>query len=109
MPSKNLISVTELRRLLFELKDKRPDICVRFRLLGEMWGRNFMSIESLGGRGVLMRDDQDQKLIAINDLSNIMQFELDNSFTGFQAHYHYEVTPLPEFDEIARLKPESLS
>ena len=34
----------ELKRLLVDLKEKRPDICVRYRLLGEMWGVNFMRV-----------------------------------------------------------------
>jgi hypothetical protein len=97
MQSKNLISVIELRRLLHDLKDRRPDICVRFRLLGEMWNPNFMGIQALWGKGILLKDDQDNKLISISDLTNVMQFELDNSFMGFQAHYHYEVKPMPEF------------
>jgi hypothetical protein len=101
MQSKNLISVIELRRLLHDLKDRRPDICVRFRMLGEMWSRNFMSIAAITGKGVMLKDDQDSSLVVLNDLTNVMQFELDNSFTGFQAHFHYEVKPIPEFDEVA--------
>lgn len=90
---KNLISVLELTKLLHDLQDRRPDICIRFRLLGEMWFRNFLSIMSVNGKGVILRDDADHKLIVLNDLTSVMQFELDNSFFGFQAHYHYEVTP----------------
>jgi hypothetical protein len=100
MPSKNLISVLELRRLLHDIQDRRPDICVRFRLLGEMWSPNFLSVSSVNGKGVLMKDHHGSKLISVSDLTNVMQFELDNAFIGFQPHYHYEVKPLPEFGEV---------
>ena len=98
MHSKSLISVLELKRLLHDLRERRPDINIRFRLLGEMWNRNFMSIAFVNGKSVLLKDERDAKLIAINDLSNVMQFELDGTFTSFQAHFHYEVKPMPEFD-----------
>jgi hypothetical protein len=69
-------------------------------MLGEMWGSNFLSVSSVNGKGALMKDPQESKLISVPDLTNVMQFELDNSFIGFQPHYHYEVKPLPEFGEV---------
>ena len=98
MQSKSLISVFELKRLLHDLRERRPDISIRFRLLGEMWQRNFMSIAFINGKGVLLKDEHAAQLVAINDLSNVMQFELDGPFTCFQAHFHYEVKPMPELD-----------
>lgn len=88
-----LISVLELKRLLVELKDKRPDICVRYRLLGEMWAQHFMRVLRVTEKGVMLSDEPSNKLVLITDLSNVMQFELDNRFQNFQPFYHYEVKP----------------
>jgi hypothetical protein len=90
--NKNLISVLELKRLLIDLKDKRPDICFRYRLLGEMWVTNCTSVLYVGDRGLLLSDEVSGKLISISDLSAIMQFELDAPFQGFQPHFHYDVS-----------------
>jgi hypothetical protein len=100
MENKSLISVTTLRKLLHEIRDKRPDTGIRFRMLGEMWGRNFMRVESVGSKGVLLKDEHDHKLVSVYDITNVMQFELDNSFYGFQAYFHYEVTPVPELTQF---------
>jgi hypothetical protein len=94
--NKNLITAIDLKNLLIDLKDNRPDIGLRFRLLGEMWWPNFMSIAAIQGKGAMLKDHHDNKLIICADLSNVMQFELDNSFNGYQAHFHYEVRPLQE-------------
>ena len=100
MGNKSLISVTSLRKLLLDIKDTRPDIGIRFRMLGEMWCRNFMRVESIASKGVLLNDDHDHKLISVFDLTNVMQFELDHSFNGFQAYFHYEVSPIHELYEV---------
>lgn len=90
--NKTLISVLELRRLLVDLHEKRPDICIRFRLLGELWNTHFLRVMRMTGKGALFFD-QNSHLISISDLSFVMQFELDKPFQGFQPYYHYEVTP----------------
>lgn len=95
--TKNLISVLELKRLLVELKDKRPDICVRYRLLGEMWVMNSMRVISVTERGVMLNDERNNRLLNLPDLSSIMQFELDAPFMGFQPNYHYNVQPMNDF------------
>jgi hypothetical protein len=95
--ARSLISVVDLKRLLSDLKERRPDICVRYRLLGEMWMANFMSIVHLTRSGVLLHDEVNQKLVSIHDISNIMQFELDGPFNGYQPFFHYEVQPLLDY------------
>ncbi|HYC87552.1 MAG TPA: hypothetical protein VEB86_20100 [Chryseosolibacter sp.] len=80
-----------------ELKERRPDIGIRYRLLGEMWMANFMTIIQLTKSGVLLRDDVNQKLFSLSDLSTIMQFELDSPFAGYQPFFHYEVQPLLDY------------
>jgi len=93
--NKTLISVLELRRLMVDLSEKRPDICIRFRLLGEMWNVNFVRVIKLTERGVVLMDDL-RGLQSISDLNFVMQFEIDKAFQGFQPYYHYEVTPVSE-------------
>ena len=83
----------ELRRLLVDLSEKRPDICIRFRLLGELWGVNFLRVARVNEKGAVLLDEI-QGLVSISDLNFIMQFEIDRPFQGFQPYYHYEVTPV---------------
>lgn len=89
--SKSLISVGELRRLLIEMRDKRPDICLRYRVLGEMWVLNFTRVLHVGEHSVLLRDERNSKLINLSDISMIMQFEIDAPFHGYEPHFHYNV------------------
>jgi hypothetical protein len=95
--TKNLISVLELKRLLVDLKEKRSDICVRYRLLGEMWVVNSMRVINVTENGVMLNDERKNQLINLPDLSLIMQFELDAPFQGFQPHFHYNVRPMNDF------------
>lgn len=90
--NKTLISAIELRRLMVDLKEKRPDICIRFRLLGEMWNVNFMQVIRISDKEVLLLDETNH-LVSIHDLNFVMQFEIDKSFQSYQPYYHYEVTP----------------
>ncbi len=90
--NKTLISVLELRRLMVDLSEKRPDICIRFRLLGELWNINFLKVIRIGEKGAILLDDS-MGLVSVSDLNFVMQFEIDKPFQGFQPYYHYEVTP----------------
>jgi hypothetical protein len=91
--NKTLISVLELRRLLVDLAEKRPDICIRFRLLGELWSVNFLRVIRITEKGAVLLDES-QGLVSVSDLNFVMQFEIDRPFQGFQPYYHYEVTPV---------------
>lgn len=95
--TKNLISVLEFKRLLVDLKEKRPDICVRYRLLGEMWVVNAMKVIKVTEKGVMLNDEQNNRLINLPDLSSVMQFEVDAPFQGFQPHFHYDIQPTQDF------------
>ncbi len=90
--NKTLISVIELRRLMVDLLEKRPDIFIRFRLLGELWHVYFMRVMTVTDKGALLFDENNN-LVSISDLNFIMQFEIDKSFQGFQPYFHYEVAP----------------
>ena len=95
MMNKTLISVLELKRLMIDLAEKRPDICIRFRLLGELWSVHFMKVMRVGDKGAVLFDDS-MGLVSVSDLNFIMQFEIDKPFQGFQPYYHYEVIPSSE-------------
>lgn len=86
-------NVWELRRLLIELRDKRPDICVRFRLLGEMWFQHFMRLILVTEKGVILNNEVTGRLVRVHDLSHVMQFEIDRPFQNFKPYFHYNVKP----------------
>lgn len=85
------ISVLELKRLLVELRDKRPDICIRFRLIGRMWLLHFMRIIHITDRGVVLNEEVSNTLVTVRDLGNVIQFEIDHQFQNYRPHYHYDV------------------
>ena len=91
-----MISTLELRRLLFEVKEHRRDICIRYRLLGQMWAVNYLRIINVTEKGVLLNDEISNKFISVPDLHHVIQFELDKPFQSFQPHFHYEVVPSAE-------------
>lgn len=89
MNSKIGVAVLELRRLLFELKDLRPDVCVRLRELGAMWQTNFCHVVKMTETGVILCDTSTNEFCFIKNLSNVIQFELDSAFQTYEPHYHY--------------------
>lgn len=91
--TKTLISALELKRLLVEITEKQPGVCLRYRLIGEMWQPNFMRVLKATGKGVMLNDEQKNKLIVLPDLNAIVQFEIDVRFQNFQPHFHYNVSP----------------
>jgi hypothetical protein len=93
----NLISVVEFKRLLVELKEKKPGVLVRFRLLGELWARNFMSIAGVSERGVIFKDEVVNNFIILSNLTDVIQFEIDEPFQSYRPYNHYDVKPSPEF------------
>ena len=91
--NKTLISMLELKRLMVDLSEKRPDICIRFRLLGELWSMTFLRVMRVAAKGAVLLDES-HGLVSVSDLNFIMQFEIDKPFQGFQPYFHYEVTPV---------------
>ncbi len=85
------VDVLQLRQLLFGLREHRPDICFRYRLMGQMWAGNFLRVIKLTEKGVLLNDETSNRFISITDLSQIIQFELDKPFQSFRPYFHYEV------------------
>lgn len=97
----SLISVNHFRQLLQDLKAKRPDICLRYRMLGEMWTNNFVTILYINERTLLVNDEIKRRLVSITDINSIMQFEIDRPFQGFQPYFHYEVHPLIDASPVS--------
>jgi hypothetical protein len=88
---KKSLTVLELKRLLFELKEKRSDICIRYRLMGDMWKKNFTRIKSTVENSLVVEDEQARIILGVPNIANIIQFELDHTFQQYEAHFHYEV------------------
>lgn len=91
------VSVLALRRLLIQLKEHRPDICFRYRLIGQMWADGFMRVSRISEHGVQLTDEGNHQLVIIPDLAQVMQFELDKSFQSYQPYFHYEVVTTGEW------------
>jgi hypothetical protein len=86
------ISTTELKQLLILLSDNPgANVCVRIRLMGEMWRPNFMRVLMLTANGVILNDEVEGRVYSIAHLSNIMQFELDGKIRGYEPNFHYNV------------------
>src|SRR6186713_3033032 len=88
------ISVIELKRLIHELKDKRPDIGLRFRLTGQLWAPNFSQIENITDNEVYVLDTSKQRFL--NRLKDIIQFEIDSPFQAYRPFYHYKINHMKE-------------
>jgi hypothetical protein len=85
------VSVLELRRLLYELKDLRPDICIRLRFIGELWQQHYCTIALIGEKHLMLEEEHSHLPVYVPELTAIVQFELSNSFKHYQPHFHYTV------------------
>ena len=93
MSAKDRIPILEFKRLLHQLRDSRPDIGIRMRLMGEMWQTNHYKVLQVTEKGVALHEEETKKLIIVADLGQVMQFELGQSFQHYQPHFHYSVDP----------------
>jgi hypothetical protein len=91
--SKNTITTVYLRNLLQDLAGRRPPVGIRVRMLGELWKPHFMQIVKITERGVILSDESSKEFVFIPDISDVVQFEIDDRFQELQPHYHYEVNP----------------
>ena len=91
--TENPLNIAQLKSLLATIADNKLNICVRFRMVGEMWQPNFMRVLKLTEEGVLLNDPIKNKLITVRDLRQVIQVELDSQFQYYQPHFHYEVSP----------------
>jgi hypothetical protein len=86
------ISAHELVSLLSSIAG-HPEISFRFRLLGEMWQRNFMYVINVVDGGVKLTDETTKRQVFVPDLKMIVQFELDGQIHSFEPYFHYAVGP----------------
>jgi len=84
--------VLELRRLLFELKDLRPDIGVRFKFIGQMWQKNFSKVIKMTETGAILLDEKLERPYLLPDLIIVMQFELDSAFQQYEPYKQYTIS-----------------
>lgn len=91
------VAVLALKRLLVELKEHRPDICIRYRLLGQMWVNNFLRVIDVSEHGAILHDETNNTIIRIPEISSIMQFEIDRTFQSYQPYLHYDVVTSGEW------------
>lgn len=85
-------STTHLKQALYDIKEHGTNVCVRFRLLGEMWQTNFVRIVNITESRVLVNDETKNQLRSF-DIHQIMQFEIDHRFKNLEPHNHYNVVP----------------
>ena len=78
--TENPLNIAQLKSLLATIADNKLNICVRFRMVGEMWQPNFMRVLKLTDEGVLLNDPIKNKLITVRDLRQVIQVELDSQF-----------------------------
>ena len=88
---KKTLSIPELKRLLYEIRDRQPYTCIRVRFIGEMWQQDFLRVVSTNEDEVIFSNEASGKLLKVKDLATIMQFELDHNFHQFLAYFHYDV------------------
>jgi hypothetical protein len=89
----SVISVSDLKKLLFSMAQENYNVCIRYRTLGQLWYPNFLRIiKVVGDKRVMFHDETRKRLISIPDLSNIIQFELDGKIYPFEPNYHYQVS-----------------
>ncbi len=86
------IDVLLLKQLLINLKQYRPEICIRFRMIGELWQPLFLKIMDVTDSGVALLNEAENRLTFIQNLCNVMQFEIDCKFQNYQPNNHYDVT-----------------
>jgi hypothetical protein len=86
------IHVLELRMLLFDLKKNGKGVCIRFRMLGEMWQNHYSKVLNITETGAAFIEEPTNKLIFVQELNNVMQFEIDKPFQNYKPHFHYSIT-----------------
>jgi hypothetical protein len=92
--SKNIISVIEFRQLLSGLADAGY-ICIRYRLIGELWSNNFFHVMSVDDKTAVLRNEHSHEYRMI-EYAHVMQFEIDVRYHNYHPNFHYDVVPSPQ-------------
>jgi hypothetical protein len=84
------LSATTLRQALIDIMEHGPNVCVRFRLIGQLWQPGFVRVVAVNDNHILVNDEFKNQLIHIN-LDMIVQFEVDHKFKRLEPHNHYDI------------------
>ena len=87
----NQVSIPELHLLLRSIIDLRPNVLIRFRLIGELWQTNFLRVVRLEENSAVFYDERNDRNALISDIKSFMQFELDSHFQQYEPHFHYTI------------------
>src|SRR5207253_2509858 len=80
----NPVTTNELHSLLFRINHFGNDVSFRFRLQGQMWMPDFMEVVNARHTETIFRNRSTGKLICVRDINEVMQFELDTAFEGYE-------------------------
>lgn len=89
--NEDTITREDLRMILSQIKDFRPDVHVRFRLLGKTWQRNFCRVFVVSEAGIVLIDPIENKVEIVSNLGEITEFEIDSRFQHFSSYSQYQV------------------
>lgn len=92
MEQNTKLSNVALKQYLIDIKEHGPNVCVRFRLIGEMWQQHHVRVVAVTENRVLINDEFTNKLISI-DMNHVVQFEVDNKYKTLQPNFHYDIVP----------------
>ncbi len=87
----HVVSRIELKQLLTSIFKYNAAVGFRYRLIDDVWRPDFMKVNQLTERGVMLETDRGSRLLFIPNLSAIAQFELDDSWGQFEPYLHYNV------------------
>ena len=86
------VTTTQVKALLTEIAANPCGVCIRTRLLGEMWHPNFMHLLMITKGGVIIFNDEIlRKAVTIMRVEDVIQFEIDRKFQNYEPHFHYDV------------------
>jgi hypothetical protein len=92
------VMVEEFRNLLREISGARSGTLIRFRKTGGQWQRSFIEVFD-AEKGAIFYDREDKEFIYVTDLSEISEFQLNNSIGLFRSEATYEVMPIQFFQD----------
>jgi hypothetical protein len=84
----NYILMLQMRGLLHEFWNQRPDIIKSFRLIREKWEAHFSVNHNVYRQGVVLREQRNESYLT-NELRAIVLFEVERSFQILPASQHY--------------------
>lgn len=99
MDQQDPVSLYNLKQLLLEIYEVRPDIKIKVRLVNQPWSKNFNTIIHLAGltndppdfQGVIFNDEFSQTLIIAKNLNEISEFMIDKSHPVYKKNIPYVV------------------